>query len=280
MVLSLSVSGICIRYLALEGVALADNLTTRGLSCLIFVFAMSWAQRLSLKPKSVRTQVLRAFIAGLALTSFSMSYQWLTASTVSVLSNIDVPLLMVLGPFVGIKVSNSIRGMALTSILFLVWYISGLEVQVHLFYGLTSLMVGTFLLCFGYFFIKKSMAEENEAITILVPSLAIIAYGLAQRIGIESSAMIWTPKLISIAILSGFCMFGAYFTTMKLYSLTDLASAEFPTLISSIVIQPIESIFLGEALNATYLASSIGFVLFIYFILSWQNRKVSGLAHA
>ncbi|MCW5583343.1 MAG: hypothetical protein KIT56_05585, partial [Gammaproteobacteria bacterium] len=129
-----------------------------------------------------------------------------------------------------------------------------------------------FLLCFGYFFIKKSMNEENPAITILVPSLAIIFYGLMERIGVSPFAFKWAPELIFINVLSGVGMFGAYIATMQLYKLTNLASAEFPTLISSLVIQPVEAILFNVPLKANYFMPSIGFVMMSYLILNWKDK--------
>ncbi len=278
LIFSLVITGLCIRLLATRGVPLSESLVLRGISCLLLVIIFAYKRNLSLWPKSIRTQFFRALLAGFALTLFSMSYNWLTASTVSVLSNIDVPLLIALGPLVGIQASWRSRGLSLVSILFLIWYVSALEVQRNLFLGLASLSIGTLALCFGYLFIKKSMNDENEGITILVPSLAIVFYGILDQFGagLLSSGQIfetWNLEFILIGILSGCGMFGAYIATMRLYSLTDIATAELPTLLSSIVIQPFEALFLNEALQATYFISSICFVLMIFFIVHYAKGQ-------
>jgi len=272
LILSLVVSGMCLRLLAVDGISLSESLITRGVSSLVFVFIFAFTKKFSLKPRKIKTQILRALVAGMALTLFTLSYKWLTASAVSVLSNIDVPLLVVLGPLAGVKASWKTRALALGSISFLIWYVTGLEAQVQLSYGLASLAIGTLLLCFGYIFIKKSMSEENEAVTILVPSLALIVYGLAIFGGTSTS---WTPFLAVMAFASGASMFVAYYATMRLYEQTDLASAEFPTLIAAIVIQPLEAIFLNNPLRGTYMISSVGFVVIIYFLLVLQSRELS-----
>jgi hypothetical protein len=238
---------------------------------LLLVIVFGHRNGLSLMPKRLKTQIVRAMLAGLALTFLSLSYNWLTASAVSVLSNVDVPLLIALGPAVGVQASMRARILSLVAILFLVWYVSGLELQTNLLYGLGALTIGSILLCFGYFYIKKSMAEENKAVAILTPSLAIIFYGLVERWGGGGISPAWTQGSIVLGILSGVGMFAAYIATMKLYELTDLATAEFPTLISSIVIQPAEAFFLNEPSHGIYLAASIGFVLMTYLILNLQK---------
>lgn len=279
LVMSLAGIGLCIRVLALEGVPVSESLIVRGLGCLALVILFSHHQNLPLKPKSVKTQVFRAVLAGLALTFLTMSYNWLSASAVSVLSNIDVPLLVLLGPIVGVPAFKRTRALALLAILFLVWYVSGIEIHQDLFKGLSSLALGSVLLCFGYLYIKKSMSEENEAVAILTPSLAIIVYGIAEAAVESGFAHLWTPSQAALALLSGVLMFVAYAATMRLYELTDLASAEFPTLISAIVIQPLEAVLLNEPLKPVYLASSIGFVAVVYLILKTQHQPAEAHAH-
>ncbi|HXH30785.1 MAG TPA: hypothetical protein VNJ01_08220 [Bacteriovoracaceae bacterium] len=221
----------------------------------------------------MKTQFFRGLLAGLALSAFTMSYDWLTASSVAVLSNIDVPLLLALGPFIGIPAKKTTRLMALVSISFLIVYVYVMDPHPDLHYGLLMLGTGSFLLCLGYLFIKKSMKDENEAVTILVPSLAIILYGIIQNFGSGEVSPSWTASTYVWSFLSGASMFGAYYATMKLYALTDLASAEFPTLASSIVIQPLEALFLKEDLKVSHLTLSLCFIIAVYLILLWEKRQ-------
>jgi drug/metabolite transporter (DMT)-like permease len=270
---SLVLTGLCIRSLALQGLPYYHSLSSRGFFCLLLVIGFGRFKQQSLIPKALKVQIFRALLAGLALSFFTLSYNWLTASAVAVLSNIDVPLLIVLAPFLGMKASGKTRGLSLISISFLVCYVSSLEAQPNLQLGLATLGIGSVLLCFGYLFIKKSMAEENEAVTIAVPSLAIIFYGIVQGLFSDVATSTITAQMVLEAFFSGVGMFFAYYATMKLYSLTDLASAEFPTLISSIVIQPLEYLFLDSAVELTYLLSSIGFVLITFWIMQDQHRS-------
>jgi drug/metabolite transporter (DMT)-like permease len=273
LVASLSINGLCVRSLSLKDVPYYDSLLSRGVFCLFCVILFSQIKGISLRPKSVKTQVFRAAIAGLALSLFTLSYKWLTASTVFVLSNIDVPLLVILGSWVGVRSSLKIRLLSLFSILFLVIYILSLEPQKGLLLGLSSLGTACLLLCFGYYFIKRSMHEENEAVTILTPALAILFYGLVEHLVWGTQGPSWTLPIFIEALLSGASMFVAYYATMKLYLITDIATAEFPTLISSILIQPLEAVFLKNPMELPYLLSTIAFVFVIYRILILQNRS-------
>lgn len=272
LILSLVEVGICIRILALSEVPVAQSLVVRGVSCLVLVIGYACIYRMSLAPKSIRTQVIRATLAGLALTFLALSYNWLSASSVSVLSNIDVPLLIVLGPVIGSTYSKKVRGLAFASILLLVFYVANLEVHRQLFYGLSTLLVGSLLLCFGYLFIKKSMTDENKAVAIMTPSLAIVLYGIGESVMQPEISSTWNFMMLMVCILSGVGMFVAYVATMKLYEMTDLATAEFPTLMAAVVIQPLEALILGAPLKLVYLLSAIGFVVLTYLILNLQKK--------
>ncbi len=271
MMTSLMGTGLAMRALAMSGISTGENLVTRGIVCIVVVIIFSRLKKLTLRIKSPKTQLIRASIAGLALTFYTVSYGKISASAISVLSNIDVPLLLVLGPFIGMKTELRIRSAATISIFFLVCFIYGMEHSTASFIGLVTLLIGTILLCFGYWFIKQSMNDENEAVTIFVPAFAILFFGSLQLLWAPVTENYWHAKEILLAIASGICMFFAYFATMRLYRITDIASAEFPTLISSLLIQPIEYLLLNVEVKAIYLASSFGFVVCTFFILRWQN---------
>lgn len=268
---SLMGTGLCMRLLAIRGVSAGESLMTRGLSCLGVVLIFSWITGLTIRIKAPKAQLVRALVAGLALSFYTLCYASLSASAVSTLSNIDVPMLLVLGPIVGVSVSKRVQVASIASILFLVLFVIGMEHNHAVWIGLVQLFVGTLLLCFGYWFIKRSMDEENEAVTIMVPALAIAVYGLIEWNVASHPPSPWTLELGLAATTSGVCMFLAYFSTMKLYRLTDIATAEFPTLIASLLIQPIEAVLLGEPTQIIYAVSTLGFIVTTYFILRWQN---------
>lgn len=263
------------RALAITGISTGESLLTRGLICLVAVVLFAHNRDLTLKIKSPRTQILRAVIAGLALTFYTISYSLISASAISVLSNIDVPLLIVLGPLIGMPATPKTRITAFLSISFLIWFIYGMEPNSGMVVGLLLLSAGTFLLCFGYRFIQLSMNEENEAVTVMVPAASIAVYGIAQMAWQRHGFNEWHQPQVIYATVSGACMFLAYYATMRLYRLTNIATAEFPTLLASLIIQPIESFFLDSPVKGVYLISTIGFIVTTYLILRWQNRNLA-----
>ncbi len=272
LVTSLIGIGLCSRTLALEGLPYSQSLFGRGVVCACLAIALGAKKRLSLIPKFPLSQLFRAAVAGVALSLLTVSYNWLTASTVAIISNADVPLLIALGPLVGIHAGHKVRWLALALTSLLVFFVAQLEPQPHLFYGISTLLTGTILLCFGYVFLKKCLQEENDAIAILTPSLAILFFGLTATIWSGGPRSVVSSHAILQIGISGICMFAAYFATMRLYEISDLAVAEFPTLISSVLIQPLEFWFLKVPMQVSYLLSALCFVLVAFYLLRVQER--------
>ncbi len=268
LVVSISLLGLTIRSLALAEVPLSESLFLRGLASLIVTGIWAKAQALSLKPRSIKIQFVRAVVAGLALTFVTASYRWLSASAVSVLSNADIPLLVLLGSRVGQVSSMRAKTLSFVSIVLLIVYGLGIQSQPNWPFGVSSLFIGLILLCFGYSFIKKSMQQENRAITTMTPALAIMVYGVFQKTGEPLIVSInWSSYLIILGILSGLAMFGAYYATMKLYEVADIAIAEFPTLLASLVIQPAEAVLFHQSLEVNPFVLTVIFIFVTYFIL-------------
>ncbi len=279
LTVSISLLGLTIRSLAVADVALSESMCLRGFGSLVLTGIWAKAQGHSLIPRSIKNQFVRAVVAGLALTFVTASYRWLSASAVSVLSNADIPMLVILGSWIGQTSSIRAKTLSCVSIVLLAIYGLGIQSQTNWLLGLSSLFVGLILLCFGYSFIKKSMQQENRAITTMTPALALIVFGAVQKI--TEPIIIspnWNSNLIVLGIVSGLAMFCAYYATMKLYDVADIAIAEFPTLVASLVIQPAEAVLFHQPLEAKPFVLTFVFIIVTYFILK-NDEPAKLVAH-
>jgi len=234
----------------------------------------------SLCPRLPRAQLVRALVAGLALTLITKSYESLSASSVSVLGNVDVPLILVLGSLVGQPVKRRDQLIAGGALAILFAYVLTLEGGAKIFEGVFYLFLGSVLLCFGYHFIQKSMKEENPAITILTPSLALAVFGFVQifsrgealsQLGSQSVLSFYNLALLAF---SGLLMFVTYLVTMKLYELVSIAEAEIPSLLTVILVQPLEFYFFNEIPQAMTIVITLGFLALLYFLVLGTSRTI------
>lgn len=284
LILCLAIYGLVLRGIALGGVSLGSGLLFRGLSCLLLVLLFAKFRGFALWPRLPGAQLVRALVAGLALTLITKSYESLSAASVSVLGNVDVPLILVLGSLVGQPVRRRDQVIAAGALAILFAYVLTLEGGRQIFEGVFYLFMGSVLLCFGYHFIQKSMKEENPAITILTPSISIAVFGFIQlflrdeglsQLGSQGAL---TFMNLTLLILSGLMMFLTYLVTMKLYELVSIAEAEIPSLLTVILVQPLEFYLFNEVPQAMTIVITLGFLALLYFLVVGTSRTQNDLS--
>lgn len=273
LITSLGCLGLSIRYLALHEMPLAQSLTIRGLACLFITVLVALANKETFVPKNKKTQIVRGLIAGGALGLFSLSYNTLPATIVSVLSQIDVPLIIILSSITSQSITWKSKWLSVFSIILLITLVLTLEKDSYSVMGIIYLLAGTVLLSIGYLLIKKSLAEESLSSTILTPGLSLVIYGLLIQQFTDQHWMVENSKVIFISIISGFLMYLSYIATAKLYALTSIAEAEFPTLISSLLLFPLEFYLLKQDFNKNEVLYSLGFLFLIYYTVKSQESE-------
>lgn len=237
--LTLLVNGLLTKFLIMNGLKGHELLILSGLGSLVCVVLQSMKYSHSLNPQNKRKQFFRALLAGGALYLITASYEHLSATSVSLVSRTDLALLILLGPLAQVPSKLLHRVGAAVAILFILGFI-GLRDE---FRGVLMAFSGTVAITAGYLFIKASMKEENTSVSILTPSLAILAFGSVIAATASGPFLNARPWVILGGVVLGALMFLIYRLTMKMYALMDIASAEYPTLVASGLMLPLEIYF-------------------------------------
>lgn len=290
LICSLLASGIIARVLALREVSYEESLFFKGLSCLGLILFFALKNNISLIPKNYKLQFVRFLLAGTSLGLFTLSYNYLSATGVATLSNIDIPVILLLGFFWGTRASKKTVLASITTIalVIILAFLSEATSQENQIKGSILVIFSSLLICLGYFLINESMKLENELMVILTPTLGIIVYALVIRFSdstipatsvvLAMFSAINTPNAevfqnILLFSASGASMFGAYIFTMKLYQLLDISLAEFPTLLSTLLIQPVEYFLIGEKFNLSYFLITLIIILFVLILLKTNTQE-------
>ena len=295
LICSLLASGIIARILALKQISYGESLLFKGLSCLGLILLFAFKNNTSLIPKNGKLQFLRFLLSGTSLGLFTLSYNYLSATGVATLSNIDIPVILLLGFFWGVRASKKTVLASITTIFLVIIlaFMSEATLQENQIKGSILVIFSSLLICLGYFLINESMKLENELMVILTPTLGIIAYGLLIKLSpsllISSTfpATAVIPAIFSklntpttevlqnilLYLTSGASMFGAYIFTMKLYKLLDISLAEFPTLLSTLLIQPVEYFLIGEKFNLSYFLITLIIIVFVIILLKTNTQE-------
>ncbi len=246
-VAALVANALTLRRLGILEADLSWILFLRGWSCLVLVLIEAAYLRLSLVPSRLRVQILRAFLASGSLLSIIASFHYASAASVSLFQRLDLVFLIFFGVGLSAEVKRFRRIMMAPVLLgFLalgIWYKPpGDSLEGYL---LASL--GAFGLAVGYIFLKKSQAEENGAVAIMVPALSLLAISIC-LFWIDPSAF---PDLeVQLySVIQGCLMYLVYKLTIALYRRLELSLAELPTLLAAWLVMPAESFFLEQSFS-------------------------------
>lgn len=260
--LSLLLNGLLTKYSMLNGLAVHEILTLSGLGCLACTLLYSWFSKQSLVPKRILKQSARAAVAGLALYLLTKSYAHLNATSVSLIGRADLGILIVLGPMIKVPSLPVHRVLAVLIMLFTLLFL-GIDSQTgDGWIGLALAFSGTIIITIGYLLIKESMKDENEAVGILTPALAVMAYGLGGSF-LSDSALVTSLsfELLLCGIGLGCLMFFLYRLTFKMYRQFDIATAEYPTLIATGLMLPMEMYFFEVHFSLSYILAIVIFIV-------------------
>ena len=255
--LTLLLNGLLTKFFISKGLKAFEILILSGIGSLGFVLAHSIKHNHSLRPKNLKKQLLRALIAGTALFLVTTSYQYLSATSVSLVSRTDLAMLLGLGPLIHVPSTKRQRFLACLGVVLILVFI-GINDDLQ---GMLLAFSGTVFITIGYLFIKVSMKEENESVSILTPSLSVLIYGVG--VGAISDGAVFSsdPWLILSGLSLGALMFLLYRLTIKMYSVMDIASAEYPTLLASGLMLPFEGFFLGTHFSLGHIILVVTFML-------------------
>ncbi|MBI3505887.1 MAG: C39 family peptidase [Proteobacteria bacterium] len=269
---------LALKQLGRAGFPEAYALILQGIACMACAAFAARRRGQSLVPADPKLQATRLVLAGASLTLITMSYWHVNAATVEMIASLDVALLILTGGWTGERYTGRQRALAFASLLlgaFLVIAARGPAERV-LGYGLAFL--GTLGITVGYLVLRRSSRTENDAVTSFVAGLSILLYGFG--------VLAWTgapaPSAsgAGIAALAGAMMFAIYELTLFLYRRMDIGSAEYPTLVSALLVLPLERLLFGTQFGASYVLSIVANVAVLGLALFSAKRGRVALERA
>ncbi len=260
-------NGLLLKLTAVQGLSTEQTLFFRGSGALFCCVIASRWNRASLVPRYPKPQLVRFLLAGLSLFLIAESYHYAHASTVAVLSRLDIPLLLVLGPLAGEATgrNKSVLAMGLVVAQFYFAWAARDVGESLSGYALASL--GTLGLSLGYLLMKKTGSRENVHVVAGVAAAALVFYssvGIALRGGTLATGSLTG---ILFAIASGCLMYAIYDLTLRLYRRYGVALAEYPTLFAVLLILPVEMALLQIQPTRFYVLNLVTQILVLGVLL-------------
>jgi drug/metabolite transporter (DMT)-like permease len=213
-----------------------------------------------LKPKNVRLQLLRLVTTGFSLSAFTASYKYLSATSVSLISRTDLPLMILGGSFLQAKPRRKQQVLAGLALLLLGIGITNSPMTEPPL-GFAFAFGGVLSLILGYSFLKSSSERENVSVVTITPAVASIVFGLT--IGLTTSQEL--PKLDTLPVIaaSGLGMFSMYRLSNLIYQRISTIEAQTPSIFLPILAMPIEVFGFGQNFSMEYALVVLGTVVLL-----------------
>ncbi|WP_205748167.1 DMT family transporter [Dyadobacter luticola] len=256
LVLSLTFYNYCVELLTDAGIKTEQILFYRGSSALILgIFIPIFTGR-SLWPESVKPQIIRLCLNGIASYLVIISFSYLSASTVVLVSRTDVPILIFFSIISGAKKSDLqfwLSFWAVAIIIFLVFDAKFIDEEPI---GFLYAFGGVAFTSVGYMLVKNSSKRENIYVISNVFSLSNLLLG-ALIITLTNGSFAISSKTYWIFLLSAVSQICVYSLGIALYKWYNIERARIPFIIAGLFVMILEMIVEHKFFNTSQIALSI-----------------------
>lgn len=260
-----------LKWAADAGASTAQALFVRGSVCAMIAFLLGLIKGDKLTPSRLTKQALRFLNAGFALTAIMGSYRYLSATSVSLIARMDLPITLVFATHFGAKENRIQRTLALIAIIItVIAVLSGEAEQRALGLGLGFCGVGA--IAIGYLFLRSATRTESAVVVAATPGLACAAFGVALILFTRETA-IWSPAVTTALFVTGAAMYSLYRLTAILYQRLSIVDAEYPTIAVPLLSMPLEYAILGRRFTVTYIALTL--VIVALLVIALVSRRES-----
>ncbi len=273
-----------LEYLIKKGYSPSSVMFYRGILSFSLTFLLSMNSKQIIIPKNLRLQFFRIVISGIGLLLVFESYKYLEASTVSLISRLDIPFAVLIGFFLkqrkkDFKVILSLLAFCLIlSIYFFAKHIGEGS------FGLTLSIVSILLVSGSYILAKRSTKEENNLVVINTVNVGSIIIGLI------SGAIIGDLHVIKMAdlwilLLASLSQISLNYSLSVIYRHKEVEEGQRPLLISVLILLFAEQVIHQRVFDLHHSLIIILVFLVIYMItlknLPWMplKKKISNQHH-
>jgi drug/metabolite transporter (DMT)-like permease len=280
--LLLSVKDILYRYLLVGGTPVSTLLFISGLGNLILATTLALINNQSFAPKSWKFQTLRLITNCFFWLALAQGLSLVSATSVALFSKAYVPLLILAAPLLGIKYSNTQKTLAFFTLLVMGIFVIAGRASNESLLGFGFVFVAVLAVMIEFIMLRKSAFKESTFILAAVPGLACLSCGFFWIVTTSNTQQIAEISLLEIvlAVISGFSIYGAYFVTVIRYKILPLGLAEYPALLTAVVLLPTEYVLFNQWPSQLYLANltialvPIGYILYLNSVAA-QKKLVN-----
>jgi hypothetical protein len=241
---------IALKWASAQGVSTAQALIVRGAVCSLLAIAVATGLGEAILPKHIKHQFIRFINAGFVLAALMASYHFISATSVSLISRMDIPIMVVAATSLGCNSNTFQRVLAYCTL-----GLTGLFIFVSSHnestFGYFLAISGVVANVIGYVFLQTSVNSESPAVVALVPGIASVVFGLSIGIATKVS-IVWSAKENGVLVCTGVAMYLMYKISIGLYKSLSLIGAQYPTILIPALSMPLEAWIMNRSFDAIY----------------------------
>lgn len=257
-----------------------DNLLDRGYSSssvllyrgiismsITVLFALNSGQ--SVIPKNLHLQILRLTNSGIGLLLAFEAYKGLTASTVAMVSRLDIPIAVLIGFAAGKRRRDFKVGLSVfaTCLVLSIIFFSGTINEDPLCLVLS--IIAVVQVSVSYLLIKKSTKNENNFSIVNTTNIGCIAIGIIAGFA-RGNLDALQLRHLWIFLLASISQFALNYTSAVVYRRKEVERAQQPYLLGSLTVMVVEQLITWHFFAPLHIAYILA-VISVIFVITLNN---------
>jgi len=252
--LSLASKDILSRFLVTHGVPAPHFLLVGGAVAFVVALLIALVRKQKLAPESVKYQGVRILLDAMSWAFATLAFKYLNATSISIISKAYIPVLVLIGPWIGNRFSTKQKALASAALAAMVFFAFANRAPNEDLLGYFYLLLTTITVSAAYIMLRHSTIKESPFIVAAVPALACVLVGGLWGMQIQMPLATSTLNFV-LEIACGFLIYALYIASIYRYRVLPVGLAEYPTLLTGFVILPVEYWLFGLQPKPLYLAN-------------------------
>lgn len=225
-----------------------QSMVCRGIACFACSIVGGFLLKEKLIPKFPKEQMVRFGLAGAGLWAIIESYAHAKASEIALVSRFDVPLIIVFGFLIKMKVTRLQKTFALFVMGIIIISLKYFASESTSVFGLSLALIGTVFLGASYLLLGRTATSESGTIVSATPALACIVFGAGLSF-FSNAQMNLTITATLLSFLSGVTMYLAYRICRHLYRRYTFLRAQMAYVLIPTLSIPMDIIYFNHSFS-------------------------------
>jgi|GEM_PF-2435819 len=239
IVVLISFYGYSVEMLTDRGYTPPQIMAGRGSIALVLGLVLALVKGQQLLPNRWRPQIARFFITGMASYLTILSYRYLSAASVSLINQLDVPLIIFASVALGQKKTAPQFWLSFWTVLVVLYLVIDARFIDEESLGFIYALISVGLVCTGYFLVKRAINHENTFVICNVFSLSNVVFGGVLML-VTNEVPVFYIKDAWIFITGALSQVSLYMLAVVLYRWFPVEKTRLPYVLATVFVLVLE----------------------------------------